>query len=586
MKSLFYLNKYLIKYKWRILLGTLFIIASNLFGVYMPEVVKNATNQIVDFANDNSKEYSNNEITKLALYLAGVYVFLSFMKGVFLFFTRQTIIVMSRLIEYDLKNEIYNKYQELDMSFYKKNRTGDIMNRISEDVSRVRMYLGPAIMYTINLVVLFVLIVSFMLRINVELTLYSLVPLPIMSFLVYKVSSVINKKSEKVQRSQSGLSSFVQEKLSGIRVLKAYNRGKHFVSEFEEETYNYQVASLGLAKTNALFMPVIVLLIGLSTIITIYIGGLQAIEGTIDTGIIIQFIMYVNMLTWPFASVGWVTSLVQRAAASQTRLNEFLEIENEITEIENPLKEIKGDIEFKNVTFVYPESGIKALDKVSFKIPKGKTIGITGRTGCGKSTIANLLCRLYDVTEGEVLINGINIKEYDIAELRTAFGYVPQEVFLFSDTVENNIAFGLKKKKANETKIIEAAKDAVVYENIIGFDKGFETEIGEKGITLSGGQKQRLSIARAIIKEPPYMVFDDCLSAVDTNTEEQILANLGRIMDGKTAVLIGHRISTLKNADQILLFDEGKLLEQGSHNELVELSGNYAELYQKQQIKS
>lgn len=586
MKSLFYLNKYLIKYKWRILLGTLFIIASNLFGVYMPEVVKNATNQIVDFANDNSKEYSNNEITKLALYLAGVYVFLSFMKGVFLFFTRQTIIVMSRLIEYDLKNEIYNKYQELDMSFYKKNRTGDIMNRISEDVSRVRMYLGPAIMYTINLVVLFVLIVSFMLRINVELTLYSLVPLPIMSFLVYKVSSVINKKSEKVQRSQSGLSSFVQEKLSGIRVLKAYNRGKHFVSEFEEETYNYQVASLGLAKTNALFMPVIVLLIGLSTIITIYIGGLQAIEGTIDTGIIIQFIMYVNMLTWPFASVGWVTSLVQRAAASQTRLNEFLEIENEITEIENPLKEIKGDIEFKNVTFVYPESGIKALDKVSFKIPKGKTIGITGRTGCGKSTIANLLCRLYDVTEGEILINGINIKEYDIAELRTAFGYVPQEVFLFSDTVANNIAFGLKKKKANETKIIEAAKDAVVYENIIGFDKGFETEIGEKGITLSGGQKQRLSIARAIIKEPPYMVFDDCLSAVDTNTEEQILANLGRIMDGKTAVLIGHRISTLKNADQILLFDEGKLLEQGSHNELVELSGNYAELYQKQQIKS
>ena len=586
MKSLFYLNKYLIKYKWRILLGTLFIIASNLFGVYMPEVVKNATNQIVDFANDNSKEYSNNEITKLALYLAGVYVFLSFMKGVFLFFTRQTIIVMSRLIEYDLKNEIYNKYQELDMSFYKKNRTGDIMNRISEDVSRVRMYLGPAIMYTINLVVLFVLIVSFMLRINVELTLYSLVPLPIMSFLVYKVSSVINKKSEKVQRSQSGLSSFVQEKLSGIRVLKAYNRGKHFVSEFEEETYNYQVASLGLAKTNALFMPVIVLLIGLSTIITIYIGGLQAIEGTIDTGIIIQFIMYVNMLTWPFASVGWVTSLVQRAAASQTRLNEFLEIENEITEIENPLKEIKGDIEFKNVTFVYPESGIKALDKVSFKIPKGKTIGITGRTGCGKSTIANLLCRLYDVTEGEILINGINIKEYDIAELRTAFGYVPQEVFLFSDTVANNIAFGLKKKKANETKIIEAAKDAVVYENIIGFDKGFETEIGEKGITLSGGQKQRLSIARAIIKEPPYMVFDDCLSAVDTNTEEQILANLGRIMDGKTAVLVGHRISTLKNADQILLFDEGKLLEQGSHNELVELSGNYAELYQKQQIKS
>ncbi|MCT4580969.1 MAG: ABC transporter ATP-binding protein/permease [Flavobacteriales bacterium] len=585
MKSLFYLNKYLIKYKWRLLLGTLFIVASNLFGVYMPEVVKNATNQIVDFANQSTDDFSYQEITKLAIYLAGVYVFLSFMKGVFLFFTRQTIIIMSRLIEYDLKNEIYNKYQELDMSFYKKNRTGDIMNRISEDVSRVRMYLGPAIMYTINLIVLFILIVSFMLRINVELTLYSLVPLPIMSYLVYKVSSVINKRSELVQRTQSGLSSFVQEKLSGIRVLKAYNRGKHFVNKFEEETYNYQVASLSLARTNAFFMPVIVLLIGLSTIITIYIGGVKAIEGTIDTGIILQFIMYVNMLTWPFASVGWVTSLVQRAAASQTRLNEFLEVESEITEVENPITIIKGAIEFKNVSFIYPESGIVALDNVSFVIPEGATVGVTGRTGCGKSTIANLLCRLYDVTEGEVLINGTNIKQYSISALRTAFGYVPQEVFLFSDTVANNIAFGMKQKAVSEAAIIQAAKDAAVYQNIIGFEKGFETEIGEKGVTLSGGQKQRLSIARAIIKEPPFMIFDDCLSAVDTKTEEQILSNLNRIMNGKTAVLIGHRISTLKNADQILLFDNGHLLEKGSHNELVNLGGNYAELYQKQKVE-
>jgi ATP-binding cassette subfamily B protein len=551
----------------------------------MPEVVKNATNQIVDFANQSTDDFSYQEITKLAIYLAGVYVFLSFMKGVFLFFTRQTIIIMSRLIEYDLKNEIYNKYQELDMSFYKKNRTGDIMNRISEDVSRVRMYLGPAIMYTINLIVLFILIVSFMLRINVELTLYSLVPLPIMSYLVYKVSSVINKRSELVQRTQSGLSSFVQEKLSGIRVLKAYNRGKHFVNKFEEETYNYQVASLSLARTNAFFMPVIVLLIGLSTIITIYIGGVKAIEGTIDTGIILQFIMYVNMLTWPFASVGWVTSLVQRAAASQTRLNEFLEVESEITEVENPITIIKGAIEFKNVSFIYPESGIVALDNVSFVIPEGATVGVTGRTGCGKSTIANLLCRLYDVTEGEVLINGTNIKQYSISALRTAFGYVPQEVFLFSDTVANNIAFGMKQKAVSEAAIIQAAKDAAVYQNIIGFEKGFETEIGEKGVTLSGGQKQRLSIARAIIKEPPFMIFDDCLSAVDTKTEEQILSNLNRIMNGKTAVLIGHRISTLKNADQILLFDNGHLLEKGSHNELVNLGGNYAELYQKQKVE-
>lgn len=585
VKSLFYLNKYLVKYKWRLVLGTLFIVASNLFGVYMPEVVNEATDQIMDYAKSTNEDKEDNKIINLAIYLAGIYVFLSFMKGVFLFFTRQTIIIMSRLIEYDLKNEIYNKYQSLDLSFYKENKTGDIMNRISEDVSRVRMYLGPAIMYTINLVVLFILIITFMLRINVELTLYSLVPLPIMSYLVYKVSSVINKKSESVQKSQSRLSSFVQEKISGIRVLKAYNRSQHFVNEFEEETYNYQVANLSLAKTNAFFMPVIILLIGISTIITIYIGGLKAIEGAIDIGEILQFILYVNMLTWPFASVGWVTSLVQRAAASQKRLNEFLELKSKITSVENPIKVIKGDIEFKNVSFRYPTSGILALDKVSFIIPEGKTVGLTGKTGCGKSTIANLLCRLYDVTEGEILINGVNIKQYSLPELRTAFGYVPQEVFLFSDSVANNISFGLKQSLVEDDLIIQAAKDADVYENIIAFENGFETQIGEKGVTLSGGQKQRLSIARAIIKSPDYMIFDDCLSAVDTQTEESILNNLSRIMEGKTALLIGHRISTLIASDFILLFDNGKLMEQGSHEELLEKGGFYNELYQKQLIE-
>lgn len=585
MKSLFYLNKYLIKYKWRLLLGSIFIVASNLFGVYMPELVREATDQIMDYAKTSDQNKGDNSITNLALYLAGVYVLLSFMKGVFLFFTRQTIIIMSRLIEYDLKNEIYNKYQSLDLSFYKKNKTGDIMNRISEDVSRVRMYLGPAIMYTINLVVLFVMVITVMLRINVELTLYVLVPLPIMSFLVYKVSSVINRKSEEVQKSQSRLSSFVQEKFSGIRVLKAYNRSKHFVDEFEEETYNYQIANLSLAKTNAFFMPVIILLIGLSTIITIYIGGLKTIDGTITSGIIVQFILYVNMLTWPFASVGWVTSLVQRAAASQTRLNEFLEHDSTIVSAENPITEIKGDIEFKNVSFTYPASGILALDHVSFIIPEGKTIGITGKTGCGKSTIANLLCRLYDVTEGEILINGINIKSYSLAALRTAFGYVPQEVFLFSDSVANNISFGLKQNIVEENLIIQAAKDADVYDNIVAFENGFETLIGEKGVTLSGGQKQRLSIARAIIKSPDYMIFDDCLSAVDTQTEEEILSNLSKIMDGKTAVLIGHRISTLIDADIIMLFDNGKLVEQGSHEELIKNGAFYSELYLKQLVE-
>lgn len=584
MKPLFYLNKYLLKYKWRLVLGMIFIICSNLFGAYMPSVVNTATDNIMEYADASIPRKEGQSIMMLALYLAGVYVFLSFMKGLFLFFTRQTIIIMSRLIEYDLKNEIYNKYQDLDLTFYKSNKTGDIMNRISEDVSKVRMYLGPAIMYSINLVVLFVLVIWFMLRIDVELTLYALMPLPIMSFLVYKVSRVINRKSEEVQISQSKLSSFVQEKIAGIRVLKAYNRNHHFIEEFKEETFNYQIANLSLAKTNALFMPVIIFLIGLSTTITIYIGGEKAIDGKIDIGDILQFVIYVNMLTWPFASVGWVTSMVQRAAASQKRLNEFLETESKIKNIKNPIKEVKGTIEFKNVSFKYPESDILALDQVSFKIEEGTVVGITGKTGCGKSTIANLMCRLYDVTSGDILINNKNLKLYDTSALRTAFGYVPQEVFLFSDTVANNISFGLKDGKIDDSKIVQAAKDAQVYDNIIGFEKGFETKIGEKGVTLSGGQKQRLSIARAIIKAPDYMIFDDCLSAVDTNTEEQILSNLERIMKNKTAVLIGHRISTLKNADKILLFNNGKLIEQGGHNELLLNKKEYFELYQRQLV--
>ena len=584
MKPLFYLNKYLLKYKWRLVLGMIFIICSNLFGAYMPSVVNTATDNIMEYADASIPRKEGQSIMMLALYLAGVYVFLSFMKGLFLFFTRQTIIIMSRLIEYDLKNEIYNKYQDLDLTFYKSNKTGDIMNRISEDVSKVRMYLGPAIMYSINLVVLFVLVIWFMLRIDVELTLYALMPLPIMSFLVYKVSRVINRKSEEVQISQSKLSSFVQEKIAGIRVLKAYNRNHHFIEEFKEETFNYQIANLSLAKTNALFMPVIIFLIGLSTTITIYIGGEKAIDGKIDIGDILQFVIYVNMLTWPFASVGWVTSMVQRAAASQKRLNEFLETESKIKNIKNPIKEVKGTIEFKNVSFKYPESDILALDQVSFKIEEGTVVGITGKTGCGKSTIANLMCRLYDVTSGDILINNKNLKLYDTSALRTAFGYVPQEVFLFSDTVANNISFGLKDGKIDDSKIVQAAKDAQVYDNIIGFEKGFETKIGEKGVTLSGGQKQRLSIARAIIKAPDYMIFDDCLSAVDTNTEEQILSNLERIMKNKTAVLIGHRISTLKNADKILLFNNGKLIEQGGHDELLLNKKEYFELYQRQLV--
>lgn len=584
MKELAYLNKYLFKYKGRLLLGTLFIIVSNIFIVLMPEILKDATNSIKRVL-DNIESYTSEDIASIAINLGLLFMLYALSNGVFLFLTRQTIIIMSRLIEYDLKNEIYDKYQRLSMSFYKRNNTGDLMNRISEDVGKVRMYLGPAIMYTINVVVLIIMVVSFMIKISPLLTLYVLIPLPIMSLLVYKVSYRINKKSEVTQIQQSKLSTFVQETFSGIRVLKAYNREYFFKNEFEQESRNYKMASLNLAKTNALFIPVIVSLIGLSTVIIVYFGGLKSINGELSIGEILQFIFYINMLTWPIASIGWVTSLIQRAAASQKRVNEFLQENPEITDQENSIEFKSGKIIFDNVCFTYSNTNTEALKNVSFEIEKGKTLAITGKTGSGKSTLANLICRLFDVTTGEVSIDGMNVKSIQKKSLRTNIGYVPQEVFLFSDTIANNIAFGNKSGKSNNNEVEIAAKKAAVYDNIIQFEQGFDTVIGERGITLSGGQKQRISIARAIVNNPEILIFDDCLSAVDTKTEEAILSNLKEIMNNKTSIIISHRISSIKNADYIIVLDNGFISEKGTHSELINNKGYYSTTFKKQLLE-
>jgi len=584
MKELSYLNKYLAKYKGRLLLGTLFIIVSNVFKVLMPEILKDATNSI-KIVLDNISSYTSDDIASIAINLGLLFMLFALLNGVFLFLTRQTIIIMSRLIEYDLKNEIYDKYQRLSMSFYKRNNTGDLMNRISEDVGKVRMYLGPAIMYTINVAVLIVMVVSFMIKISPQLTLYVLIPLPIMSILVYKVSTLINKKSEVTQVQQSKLSTFVQETFSGIRVLKAYNREAFFKNEFDQESRNYKMASLSLAKTNAFFIPVIVSLIGLSTIIIVYFGGLKSINNELSIGEILQFIFYINMLTWPIASIGWVTSLIQRAAASQKRVNEFLQENPEITDKKNSVAFENGNIIFNNVCFTYSNTNTEALKNVSFEIEKGKTLAITGKTGSGKSTLANLICRLFDVNTGEVSINGMNVKHIQKKSLRTNIGYVPQEVFLFSDTIANNIAFGNKSGEPNNQEVESAAKTAAVYDNIIQFENGFNTVIGERGITLSGGQKQRISIARAIINNPEILIFDDCLSAVDTKTEEEILSNLEEIMNNKTSIIISHRISSIKNADYIIVLDKGLISEKGTHSELINNKGYYSTTFEKQLLE-
>jgi len=619
MKSLGHLNKYLLHYKWHLILGTVFIVASNIFGIYAPRLIREAFDLVTEaieiykgdfapgtglelpvsvavvykifggdpgeFRNLNSREALATAITALSLALGGIYLFVSLLKGIFLFFTRQTIIIMSRLVEFGLKNEIYDHYQRLSPAFYRRQKTGDLMNRISEDVSKVRMYLGPAIMYTINLVVLSVLAIWAMLSVNVELTLYVLLPLPVLSVSIYYVSRMINRRSEQVQRQQSHLSTLVQEAISGIRVLKAFNREQAVRDNFHKECGTYKVKSLDLVKVDALFMPSIILLIGLSTILTIYVGGLKAIAGEITIGNIAEFVIYVNMLTWPFASVGWVTSLVQQAAASQERINEFLHTEPEIVSPHSEPEDIEGVVEFDNVHFTYTDSGIKALRGVSFKISRGETLAIIGHTGSGKSTVANLLCRNFDVTSGEIRIDGRPITEMNLDNLRSNTGYVPQDVFLFSDTIGNNIGFGLDDTDRTPEVIETAARDAYVAHNIEEFPKGYDTVLGERGINLSGGQKQRISIARAIARSPKILIFDDCLSAVDTQTEEIILGNLKRIMQTRTTLLISHRVSTVKPADLILVMEDGMITETGNHEELLEKGGAYAELHELQLLE-
>lgn len=499
-----------------------------------------------------------------------------------MFLMRQTIIVMSRHIEYDQKNEIYNHYQNLDTGFYKRNTTGDLMNRISEDVSRVRMYTGPAIMYIANTIVTTVTILIFMLRVNTTLTLLVFLPLPILSFIIYKVSDMISKQSTKVQQQLSGLTTQAQETFSAIRIIKAYARENFFKGQMEQKNENYKSTALKLASIESLFAPVMALMIGLSVLITVWYGGKLTIENKIEPGNITEFILYVFRLTWPFASLGWVTSLVQRASVSQERINEFLDQEPAIKNSTLETYKINGDLEFKNVTFTYPENQVTALKNISFKLKQGQSLGITGQVGSGKSSIINLITRQYDVTAGDILIDNKNIKQHNLHLLRKNCGVVPQEVFLFSDTIANNISFGSPYKVVDRELVETAAKQAGVYENILGFAEKFETLVGERGVTLSGGQKQRISIARAIINKPQLLIFDDCLSAVDSETEELILGNLRNEMKGKTSVIVSHRISSIKNADLILYLKDGEIIEMGTHEELLSLGKNYAHLNQLQ----
>ncbi|MCB0804044.1 MAG: ABC transporter ATP-binding protein [Flavobacteriales bacterium] len=605
MKSLKYLNKYLWKYKFRLILGTIFVVVSNVFGIYPAQIIREAfdavaqsdelaalnnTEQIIQGNSSTSMSFINSfttdmSLSQLLIFFSILVLAMALIKGIFTFFMRQTIIIMSRLIEFDLKNEIYNHYQELSMSFYKQNNTGDIMNRISEDVSRVRMYLGPGIMYTINLIALFVMVISVMLSIDVELTLYALAPLPILSVLIYYVSNKINKKSERVQEQLSFLSTFSQESFSGIRIIKSFVKEKYMNKTLKAEAETYMDKNLDLVKLEAYFSPIMMMLIGLSTILTIYIGGIKTINGEITTGNVAEFIIYVNMLTWPVTALGWVTSIIQRAAASQKRINHFLETIPEIQNDNNQESVVNGHIRFENVSFKYPESGTLALNNVSFEVKPGQTLAIIGKTGSGKSTIADLICRLFDTTEGDILIDDKSIKTLNLNSLRSQIGYVPQEVFLFSDSIKNNISFGSKSGKVEQTAIEQAAKDAAIYSNIETFPKKFDTELGERGITLSGGQKQRISIARAIINKPNILIFDDCLSAVDTETEEIILNNLKKILLNKTAIIISHRISSIKHADHILVLEDGEIIEQGKHNDLIELQGSYFETFQKQLLE-
>jgi ATP-binding cassette subfamily B multidrug efflux pump len=587
MKELRYLNKYLLKYRWHLFFGTIFVIISNAFQILPGPLVRHSIDLIVDniqvYQSFNQLDLQDQffEVFAFAILIYALLILLmALLRGVFLYFVRQTLIVMSRHIEYDLKNEIFDHYQSLPLSFYRRNNTGDLMNRISEDVSRVRMYLGPAIMYGITLITLFLMLIPFMIKISPTLTLYALSPLPLLSLSIFLVNEKIERRSEHIQRSQSRLSTFVQEAFSGIRVLKSFNREHESITKFEAETEEYKKQSMKLTVVQSLFFPLIMGLVGLSTILTVYAGSTLVINGSLTLGNIAEFIIYVNLLTWPVTSLGWTSSLVQRAEASQKRINEFLKTTSNILSEKDLVRDIEGKIEFRNVSFTYPDTGIKALKGISFVVEPGESLAIIGTTGSGKSTISNLISRLYDVREGQILIDDIPITHYNLNCLRTQIGYVPQDVFLFSDTIYNNISFGMEDP--DEPRIHQAAKDADVYDNIAAFPLGFETRIGERGITLSGGQKQRVSIARAIVREPKILMLDDALSAVDTKTENNILNSLKRIMKGRTTIIISHRVSSAKLANKIVVLVDGQIVEVGTHESLLEKDGLYRDLYEKQ----
>ncbi len=581
MKELQYLNKYFIKYKYRFLLGLFITIIAQVFSLFTPELIGNSIKVIEEFVKSSSKDISLLKVTLLKniFYILATTI----IAGFFTFLMRQTLIVMSRYVEFDLKNEIFNHYQNLSQDFYKRNRTGDLMNRISEDVGKVRMYVGPAVMYSLNTFMRFTIVVIYMYNISPKLTLYSLLPLPLLSYSIFKISSEIHKRSSAFQKNLSNLFSITQEIFSGIRVIKAYAIEDKKEKEFLDLTSESKKKAMDLAKMNSLFGPLMILLIGLSNLVVVFVGGSMYMNNDPEIssiGVIAQFILYINMLTWPVASLGWVSSLVQEAEASQERINEFLKEEPKIknTAVGNSI--IEGNIAFKNVSFIYEDTQIKALNNISFEIKKGKTLAIFGKTGSGKSTILTLISRLYDTTDGEITIDNKDITSLNLYDLRNQISVVPQDSFLFSDSIKNNIKFG--NENATDEQVIAAAKKAVVHENIITFKEKYETVLGERGITLSGGQKQRVSIARALIKNAPILLLDDCLSAVDTETEETILTNLLAYCKDKTTIIVSHRVSSAKNADHILILEEGEIIEQGTHSQLLEQNGYYKELYLKQ----
>ncbi len=587
MKELALLNKYFFRYKWHFLLGFLFVSLSNYFRVLQPQTIREALDLVVEnlyvyrtFQGTDLQAPFFSMLSQQLLYFGLLVLALAIVMGVFMFYMRQTLIVMSRLIEYDQRKEIYAHYEALDLAFYKRNNTGDLMARITEDVNKVRMYLGPAVLYGVNLVSLFIMVIYAMLTVNVELTFYCLLPLPFLSLSIYYVSNLINKQSEVIQRQLATLNSAAQEAYSGIRVVKSYVQEQSLTRFFRQQSDHFKDKSLELAQVNALFFPLMLLMIGASTLIVVYVGGLQVVNGTITPGNIAEFVIYVSMLTWPVTAIGWIASIVQQAAASQKRINEFMQTKPTII---NPVIDpvpLQGKISFRNVSFTYPDTGIQALRHISFELLPGQKLAIIGRTGSGKTTIADLLLRMYDIQEGQLLIDEKPINTVDLANLRQRVGYVPQDVFLFSDTVAGNIAFG--RPDASRDEVEAFARYAAVYDDIKGLPQGFETLVGERGVTLSGGQKQRVSIARALIKRPDIVILDDCLSAVDTNTEKQILGYFNNALADKTAIIITHRIYSLLQFDKILVFDDGRIVQAGTHDELIGQKGYYADLYERQ----